>query len=190
MLLILLDSMTLQIEDVKIWIPTERNFFVCEMLSERTAVLSSNLSYRYAMLPNYVSISLREDGFVLSCDKEVGFKVKLEFLSYMINWVKESSKFFRSKLFLKGLGYKVSVGENKKELKLKLGYSKIRTVLIPTTRIKVKTSKTMVTVQGHDSSEVGNFARKIRLLRQPDLYKGKGIWFQNESITLKEIKKK
>lgn len=182
--------MTLQVEDVKIWIPKERHFFICEMLSERTAVLSSNLSYRYATIPRYVSIYLREDGFVLSCDKDVGFEVKVGFISYMINWVKESSKFFRSKLFLKGLGYKVSVGENKEELKLKLGYSKIRTILIPTTRIKVKTSKTMVTVQGHDSSEVGNFARKVRLLRQPDLYKGKGIWFQNESITLKEIKKK
>lgn len=182
--------MTLQIEDKKVWIPAERNFFICEMLDEKTAVLASNLSYRYVVIPKYVSVSLKNDGFVLSCDHSVNFEVRAEFLAYMIKWIKESSKFFRNKLLLKGLGYKVGVSENKKELNLKLGYSRIRSVLIPTTKIKVKTNKTMITVQGHNFSDVGNFARKIRLLRQPDLYKGKGVWFQNESIKLKEIKKK
>lgn len=182
--------MSLQIEDRKIWISEERRFFICEVLGERTAVLSCNLSYRYFMVPNYVSVCLESDGFALSCNYNVNADARSEFLSRMIGWIKESSKFFRSKLVLKGLGYKVNVSDNQKELNLKLGYSRIRTILIPTTRIKVKTSKTMITVQGHNLSDVGNFAQKIRRLRQPDLYKGKGIWFQNESITLKEIKKK
>ena len=182
--------MTLQIEDRKIWISEERRFFICEVLGERAAVLSCNLSYRYFIVPNYISVCLKSDGFALSCDYSVDADAKSEFLSSMIGWIKESSKFFRSKLVLKGLGYKVNVSDNQKELNLKLGYSRIRTILIPTTRIKVKTSKTMITVQGHNLSDVGNFAQKIRRLRQPDLYKGKGIWFQNESITLKEIKKK
>ena len=182
--------MTLQIEDKKIWISEERYFFICEMSGERVAVLSCNLSYRYFIVPNYVSVCLKSDGFALSCDYNVDAEAKSEFLNRMIGWIKESSKFFRSKLLLKGLGYKVNVNNNQRELNLKLGYSKIRTVLIPTTRIKIKTSKTMITVQGHNLSDVGNFAQKIRRLREPDPYKGKGIWFQNESITLKEIKKK
>ena len=182
--------MTLQIEDRKIWISEEKNFFICEVFDGRVAVLASDLSRRYAMIPEYVSISLKDDGFSLSCYHGVDTEVRTNFIAYMVRWVKESSKFFRSKLLLKGLGYKVHVSENKKELNLKLGYSRIRTISIPTNRIKVKASKTMITVQGHDFSDVGNFARKIRLLRQPDPYKGKGIWFQNESITLKEIKKK
>jgi ribosomal protein L6P/L9E len=182
--------MTLQIEDKKVWISEEGYFFICEVSGERVAVLSCNLSYRYFMLPNYVSVCLTNDGFALSCNSNVEAEAKLEFLSCIIKWIKESSKLFRSKLVLKGLGYKVNVTDNQRELNLKLGYSKIRTVLLPTTRIKVKTSKTMITVQGHNLSDVGNFAQKIRRLRQPDLYKGKGIWFQNESITLKEIKKK
>lgn len=180
----------LQIENKKIRLPEGRDFFMCEILGERTAVLASNLSYRYVVIPKYVSICLKDDGFLLNCDDSVSIEIKTEFLDYMMKWVKESSKFFRSKLILKGLGYKVSVSENKEELNLKLGYSKVRNVLIPTTKIKVKTSKTMITVQGHNFSDVGNFARKIRLLRQPDPYKGKGVWFQNESIKLKEIKKK
>ena len=182
--------MTLQVEDKKIWIPEDRDFFVCEILDERTAVLASNLNYRYVVIPKYVLVSLKGNGFVFSCDHSVNIEVRAKFLACMIKWIKESSKFFRSKLLLKGLGYKVGVNENKKELSLKLGYSKIRSISIPTTKIKVKTNKTMITVQGHNFSDVGNFARKIRLLRQPDLYKGKGIWFQNESIILKEIKKK
>jgi hypothetical protein len=182
--------MTLQIEDKKIWISEEKHFFICEVSGERVAVLSCNLGYRYFMVPNYISVCLKSDGFALSCNHNVDAEVKSEFLNRMIGWIKESSKFFRSKLLLKGLGYKVNVSNNQRELNLKLGYSKIRTILIPTTRIMVKTSKTMITVQGHNLSDVGNFAQKIRRLRQPDLYKGKGIWFQNESITLKEIKKK
>lgn len=182
--------MTLQIEDKNIWISEERRFFICEVSGERVAVLSCNLSYRYFVIPSYVSVCLKTDGFALSCNCNVDTDARSEFLNSMIGWIKESSKFFRSKLVLKGLGYKANVSDNQKELNLKLGYSRIRTVLIPTTRIKVKTSKTMITVQGHNLSDVGNFAQRIRRLRQPDLYKGKGIWFQNESITLKEIKKK
>jgi ribosomal protein L6P/L9E len=182
--------MILQIEDRKIWISEERRFFICEVSGKRAAVLSCNLSYQYFILPNYVSVCLKNNGFVLSCDYNVEAEAKSEFLICMIGWIKESSKFFRSKLLLKGLGYKANVSDNQGELNLKLGYSRIRTVLIPTTRIKIKTSKTMITVQGHNLSDVGNFAQRIRRLRQPDLYKGKGIWFQNESITLKEIKKK
>jgi large subunit ribosomal protein L6 len=182
--------MTLQIEDKKIWISEEGHFFICEVSGERVAVLSCNLGYRYFILPNHVSVCLKSNGFVLSCNYNVDAGAKFEFLSCMIKWIKESSKLFRSKLLLKGLGYKVNVSDNQKKLNLKLGYSKIRTVLLPTTRIRVKTNKTMITVQGHNLSDVGNFAQKIRRLREPDLYKGKGIWFQNESITLKEIKKK
>lgn len=182
--------MTLQIEDKKIWISEERYFFICEVSGGRVAVLSCNLGYRYFKLPNYILVCLKSGGFALSCNYNVDAETKSKFLSCMIGWIKESSKFFRSKLLLKGLGYKVNVTDNQKELNLKLGYSRIRTVLIPITRIKVKTSKTMITVQGHNLSDVGNFAQRIRQLRQPDLYKGKGIWFQNESIILKEIKKK
>ena len=44
-------------------------------------------------------------------------------------------------------------------------------------------------VEGVDVALVGNFADFIKKKRIPDLYKGKGIFYKNENIKLKIIKK-
>ena len=44
-------------------------------------------------------------------------------------------------------------------------------------------------VEGFDKVTVGNFVNKIRNLKFPDSYKGKGFWYKNEVIKLKEINK-
>ena len=48
---------------------------------------------------------------------------------------------------------------------------------------------TLLIVEGIESAVVGNFLKKIRNLKTPDSYKGKGFWYKNESKVLKEIKK-
>ena len=44
-------------------------------------------------------------------------------------------------------------------------------------------------LEGFDPVAVGNFATKIKSLKFPDTYKGKGFWYKNEVKVLKEIKK-
>jgi ribosomal protein L6P/L9E len=44
-------------------------------------------------------------------------------------------------------------------------------------------------VEGFEAYKVGNFLKKLRNLKAPDIYKGKGFWYKNEIKIFKEIKK-
>ena len=79
--------------------------------------------------------------------------------------------------------------EDKKNLELKLGFSALITLPIPVEEVKVDVNKNIITLEGFDPVAVGNFATKIKSLKFPDAYKGKGFWGKNEVRVLKEIKK-
>ncbi|HEY0768488.1 MAG TPA: 50S ribosomal protein L6, partial [Steroidobacteraceae bacterium] len=51
-------------------------------------------------------------------------------------------------------------------------------------------SQTEIVVKGIDRQKVGQVAAEIRDIRPPEPYKGKGVRYANEKITLKEGKKK
>jgi large subunit ribosomal protein L6 len=71
-----------------------------------------------------------------------------------------------------------------------LGYSHDIMYVIPK-GIQIKTPKpTVIEISGHDNQLVGEVAAKIRSLRKPEPYKGKGIKYDNETIRRKEGKKK
>lgn len=90
------------------------------------------------------------------------------------------------KLMLKGLGLRATLLNNK--LDLKLGYSHIIHLTIPL-NLNLTISKSLIVINGANWNVVGNFAFKIRSLKKPNIYKGKGIWFKKEKMKLKAIKK-
>jgi len=51
-------------------------------------------------------------------------------------------------------------------------------------------SQTEIVVKGIDVQKLGQVCAKIRAIRPPEPYKGKGVRFAGEQITLKEGKKK
>jgi large subunit ribosomal protein L6 len=51
-------------------------------------------------------------------------------------------------------------------------------------------SQTEIVIKGIDKQRVGQIAAEIRDLRPPEPYKGKGVRYAGEQITLKEGKKK
>jgi large subunit ribosomal protein L6 len=51
-------------------------------------------------------------------------------------------------------------------------------------------SQTEIIIKGTDKQRVGQLASEIRNLRPPEPYKGKGVRYSGEQITLKEGKKK
>jgi large subunit ribosomal protein L6 len=64
------------------------------------------------------------------------------------------------------------------------------TVAIPE-GISIETpSQTEIVVKGIDRQKVGQTAAEIRDIRPPEPYKGKGVRYAGEQITLKEGKKK
>jgi len=51
-------------------------------------------------------------------------------------------------------------------------------------------TQTEIVIKGSDRQVVGQIAAEIRAIRPPEPYKGKGIRYANEKITIKETKKK
>ena len=95
---------------------------------------------------------------------------------------------FEKKLSLVGVGYKAQAQGAK--LNLTVGYSHPVVLDMPA-GIKVETpSPTEVVIKGSDRQRVGQIAAEVRAIRPPEPYKGKGIRYSDEKITIKETKKK
>lgn len=103
------------------------------------------------------------------------------------NMVVGVSEGFKKKLEIVGIGYRAAMrGEN---LVLNIGYSH-EVVITPDTGVKISTpSATEVLVEGADRQAVGQTAARIRAVREPEPYKGKGIKYANEFILRKEGKR-
>ena len=86
-------------------------------------------------------------------------------------------------LLINGLEY-----DNSK-IELKVGFSHIVSIDIPKNDVQVSINNNLILIEGSDPSIVGNYAARIRNIKIPDSYKGKGFWYKNEKKSLKEIKK-
>lgn len=104
----------------------------------------------------------------------------------LANNVKGVTEGYEKKLQIEGLGYKGEMaGEN---LILRAGFSHPVTIKAPA-GIKFSVDKNIITVSGIDKELVGQVAAKIRKVRPPEPYKGKGIRYLGEVVKLKPGKK-
>ncbi|MBI3624421.1 50S ribosomal protein L6 [Candidatus Saccharibacteria bacterium] len=92
---------------------------------------------------------------------------------------------FQKQLEFNGVGYRVSVDGN--GLKLNLGYSHEINFALPT-GITASVDQNVITISGIDKQQVGQVAAKIRALKKPEPYKGKGIKYVGERIIRKSGK--
>ena len=108
--------------------------------------------------------------------------------AHLANMVQGVSKGYERKLELVGVGFRAAV--QGKVLNLTLGFSHAVNYPIPD-GISIETpSQTEVLIKGIDRQRVGQVAAEIRDIRPPEPYKGKGVRYSGEKITLKEGKKK
>jgi large subunit ribosomal protein L6 len=108
------------------------------------------------------------------------------YASHIMNMIAGVTTPFVKKLIVEGIGFKSEVkGDN---LVLALGFSHPVNVPIPKT-LKVTAEKNILTVTGIDKEVVGEFVARVRSLKKPEPYKGKGIKYQGEKIRRKEGKK-
>jgi large subunit ribosomal protein L6 len=99
------------------------------------------------------------------------------------NMVEGVSKGFQKRLQIQGVGYRAQVqGRN---LILNVGYSKPVEITPPEGIELAVEANTNVIVSGIDKEVVGNQAARIRAVRPPEVYKGKGIRYDGETIKLK-----
>ena len=89
---------------------------------------------------------------------------------------------FSKKLELSGVGYRAKVSGN--DLELSVGYSHPVNISAPN-GIAFAVSENFITVSGIDKSLVGDTAARIRSVRPPEPYKGKGIKYVGEKIRRK-----
>lgn len=104
------------------------------------------------------------------------------------NMVVGVSKGFEKKLNLVGVGYKAQAQGAK--LNLVVGYSHPVNVDMPAGISVATPAPTEIVIKGADRQRVGQIAAEIRAIRPPEPYKGKGIRYSDEKITIKETKKK
>ena len=105
-------------------------------------------------------------------------------ITNMIKGVKEG---YAKTLEIIGVGYRFNV--QGKKLVVSAGYSHPVEMEVPEGLTVEANGNTEITVKGIDKVLVGEFAAKIREIRQPEPYKGKGIRYKDEHIIRKEGKK-
>ncbi len=104
------------------------------------------------------------------------------------NMVQGVTKGYEKKLLLVGVGYRAQAQGDK--LNLTLGFSHPVVHQMPS-GIKVETpTQTEILIKGIDKQVVGQVAAEVRAYRSPEPYKGKGVRYSDETVVLKETKKK
>jgi large subunit ribosomal protein L6 len=104
------------------------------------------------------------------------------------NMVIGVTKGFEKKLSLVGVGYKAQATGTK--LNLAVGYSHPVNFDMPAGITVATPTPTEILIKGADRQRVGQIAAEVRAVRPPEPYKGKGIRYADEKITIKETKKK
>jgi large subunit ribosomal protein L6 len=104
------------------------------------------------------------------------------------NMVNGVSKGFEKKLTLVGVGFRAQAAGSK--LNLQIGFSHPVAKDMPAGITVACPTQTEIVIKGSDRQVVGQIAAEVRAIRPPEPYKGKGIRYADEKVTIKETKKK
>ena len=102
--------------------------------------------------------------------------------SLLNNMIIGTDKGFQKKLIVEGVGYRVNVAGSK--LTLSVGYSNPVDFVLPKS-VTASTNNNEILLESIDKEELGLVAAKIREIRKPEPYKGKGIRYDDEHIVRK-----
>ena len=103
------------------------------------------------------------------------------------NFIYGVSVGFEKKLEINGVGYRANLKDG--NLELSLGFSHPVVYKLPEEISLELLSQTELILKSIDKQKLGQVAAEIRSLRPPEPYKGKGVRYKGEQISLKETKK-
>lgn len=145
---------------------------------------------KFILIPNFITMDYSSKDSLVFGIKENTHRVEFNrFLRKFSLWSQSLSNTYARSIILTGLGYKMFLLENKTRIQFKLGYSHLVIKNVPK-GLKVILVRNRLRVSGYDKSKVGNFLNSIRLLKLPNMFKGKGFWYKYQAKNLKEVKKK
>ena len=110
------------------------------------------------------------------------------FRANVANMVQGVREGFSKKLNLVGVGYRAQAQGNK--LNLSLGFSHPIVYALPEGIKAATATQTEIVISGMDRQKVGQVAAEIRAYKPPEPYKGKGVRYSDETVVIKETKKK
>ena len=135
-------------------------------------------------IPGEIKVRIEEGKIYVAQSSQTNEENALSGLTRAIiaNMLKGVSQGFEKKLELSGVGYRAQAsGSN---LTLSVGFSH-QVNIVGDNGITFSVDENIITVTGVDKAMVGNTAARIRSVRPPEPYKGKGIKYQGERIRRK-----
>lgn len=138
------------------------------------------------------AVQIDQDGDTLRVSAKDGSREAVAlsgtFRALVNNMVIGVSEGFQRKLQLQGVGYRAKA--QGQVLSISVGYSHPVDFEVPKGVTAETPTPTEIVLSGADKQQVGHVAAKIRELRPPEPYKGKGIRYLDENVYRKEAKKK
>jgi len=140
------------------------------------------------VFPTTLTLEMHDNEAVVkpTADDELTRALFGTYRSHLNNMVIGVTKGYQKKLLIIGIGFRAAVKAD--TLELELGFSHPVHIKIPE-GIKVETTKEDMTISGIDKELVGLFTAKVRALKKPEPYKGKGLRYDDEHVIRKQGKK-
>ncbi len=140
-----------------------------------------------ALVPG-IGISVKDGGAWIEPKEDLAHRAMLGTTWALVkNAIEGVTNGFSKKLLIEGVGYRAAL--EGKDLIMYLGYAQPVKVSVPDGITTVVDKNTTIIFSGIDKEEVGQIAAKVRALKKPEPYKGKGIRYEGEVIRRKVGKK-
>ncbi|MBS5115900.1 MAG: 50S ribosomal protein L6 [Erysipelotrichaceae bacterium] len=135
-------------------------------------------------------ITIEQEGNVITVKRSSDVKSHKQLhgttRAILANMIEGVHNGYKKELEIVGIGYRGQMKGN--NLVLNIGYSH-PVEIEPEEGVKIETpNQTSIIVSGIDKERVGEIAARIRAVRKPEPYKGKGIKYKDETIIRKEGK--
>ncbi len=143
---------------------------------------------KQACMPG-INVEVKGNEVIITVDEKLDGMSKFHGLyrALVANMIEGVTKGFEKKLELQGVGYRAAV--QGQMLDLQLGFSHPTKEPIPEgLHVVVEKKNTQIIVQGINKQQVGEFAAKVRAIKPPEPYQGKGIRYEGEYVRRKQGK--
>jgi large subunit ribosomal protein L6 len=154
-------------------------------MTGQSVVVSGPKGQLSFVVPNGIKAEVVEGQIIISQVKKNDRETNALFgltRAMLNNLVKGVSDGFQKKLELSGVGYRAQASGN--ILTLSVGYSH-QVIIKADQGITFTVEENIITISGTDKAMIGDVAAKVRAVRPPEPYKGKGIKYVGERVRRK-----
>ena len=158
------------------------------------SITTKSNQIKFFKIPKGLKIRLNKNFLLLSFYKELN-KKECYFIYSVYDFLEIKNKTFTKKLLLHGQGFIIKKDIKNNNVIFKIGNSHYHRLNLnkenPKINLEINSGNEIeLEISGPDKVALGDFLHKIKNLKVPDPYKGKGFSYKNEVLVLKDIKKK